>query len=67
MAQLSFSPAFRILLAKRGFKNDSEIEAFLFSDLSSLHDPFLMKNMKEVKARIERAVQTHEKILIHGD
>ncbi|HPS37770.1 MAG TPA: single-stranded-DNA-specific exonuclease RecJ, partial [Candidatus Omnitrophota bacterium] len=45
----------------------SEIEAFLFSGLSELHDPFLMKNMREVKARIEKAARTKEKILIHGD
>ena len=63
----SFSPAFRKLLAQRGFTTNLEIEAFLFSDLSSLHDSFLMKNMKEVKARLEKAVQGHEKILIHGD
>ncbi|MFH1800674.1 MAG: single-stranded-DNA-specific exonuclease RecJ [Candidatus Omnitrophota bacterium] len=62
-----FSPAFRELLEKRGFKTNPQIEAFLFSGLSSLHDPFLMKNMKEVKARIEKAVHAHEKILIHGD
>jgi single-stranded-DNA-specific exonuclease len=64
---MPYSPAFRTLLAKRGFTNDSEIEAFLFSGLSSLHDPFLMKNMREVKARIEKAVQAREKIFIHGD
>jgi single-stranded-DNA-specific exonuclease len=63
----NFSSVFRKLLEKRGLKTDSEVEAFLFSGLSSLHDPFLMKNMREVKARIEKAVQTHEKILIHGD
>ncbi len=66
-ASKSFSPTFRQLLEKRGFKTDLEIEAFLFSGLSSLHDPFLMKNMGEVKARIEKAVRAHEKILIHGD
>jgi len=62
-----FSPAFRVLLEKRGFKTDPEIKAFLFSGLSALHDPFLMKNMVEVKARLEKAVHSHEKILIHGD
>jgi single-stranded-DNA-specific exonuclease len=64
---MPYSPAFLQLLTKRGFTTDSEIEAFLFSGLSSLHDPFLMKNMKEVKARIEKAVRAREKILIHGD
>lgn len=63
----SFSPAFRTLLAQRGFKTDPEIESFLFSDLAALHDPFLMKNMREVKDRLEKAVHSREKILIHGD
>ncbi|NCB16647.1 MAG: hypothetical protein EOM65_10760 [Synergistales bacterium] len=61
------SPAFLNLLAKRGLKNDADIASFLFSGLEALHDPFLMKHMVEVKARIERAVHAGEKILIHGD
>lgn len=60
-------PAFRSLLAKRGFSEESSIQDFLFSDITSLHDPFLMKNMKEVKARIEKAVREGEKVLLHGD
>lgn len=62
-----FTQAFRTLLSKRGLQTDTEIEAFLFSGLSSLHDPFLMKNMREVKARVEKAVHAREKIMIHGD
>ena len=62
-----FSPAFRKLLTRRGFTSDSEIKSFLFAGLSSLHDPFLMKSMEEVKARIEKSVHVREKILIHGD
>jgi len=62
-----FSPVFRRLLEKRNLGKASEIEAFLFSDLTSLYDPFLMKNMREVKARLEKAVRSSEKILIHGD
>jgi len=62
-----FSATFRRLLEKRNLRKASEIEAFLFPSLSSLLDPFLMKNMREVKARIEKAVRAKEKILIHGD
>jgi single-stranded-DNA-specific exonuclease len=67
MTSRTFTSSFRQLLAKRGFTSNPQIEAFLFSGLSSLHDPFLMKNMREVKARIEKAVHAREKILIHGD
>jgi len=62
-----FSPTFLALLEKRGFINPSAIESFLFSGLEFLHDPFLMKNMREVKIRIERAVQRGEAIMVHGD
>jgi len=61
------SSVFCRLLEKRNLRKASEIEAFLFSGLSSLHDPFLMKNMREVKSRLKKAVHTKEKILIHGD
>ena len=64
---VSFSPVLLKLLAKRGFTVPSEIEAFLFSGLAELHDPFLMKSMAEVKARLEKAIHDKEKILIHGD
>ena len=63
----SFTPIFRKLLTKRGFLDDAAIETFLSSDLSQLHDPFLMKNMREVKERIELAVKEKQKILLHGD
>jgi len=63
----NFSLAFRRLLEIRNLRKDSEIESFLFSGLESLHDPFLMKNMREVKARLEKAVETKEKIFLHGD
>jgi len=47
-------PAFRKLLAKRGLTDAGAIEAFLYSGISSLHDPFLMKNMKEVKTALKK-------------
>lgn len=63
----SFTIAFRRLLEKRNLRKDSEIESFLFSGLESLHDPLLMKNMKEVVSRLEHAIAFREKIFIHGD
>lgn len=64
---MSYSPAFCKLLEKRGLTNPAAAEAFLFSDLSGLYDPFLMKNMRDVKTRLERAIGNKEKILLHGD
>jgi len=63
----SFSPAFCKLLEKRGLMDSAAIQAFLFCGLADLHDPYLMKNMREVQGRLEKAVHAHEKILIHGD
>ncbi len=64
---MPYSPAFQKLLEKRGLTDPQAIESFLNPDLSRLHDPFLMKNMREVKARLEAAIRDKEKILIHGD
>lgn len=67
MNQLNFTSAFKKLLIIRGFDQDSKISAFLYSGLESLHNPFLMKNMKGTKARLEAAIHNKEKIFIHGD
>ncbi|MFH1878642.1 MAG: single-stranded-DNA-specific exonuclease RecJ, partial [Candidatus Omnitrophota bacterium] len=40
---------------------------FLFGELSSCYDPFLMKDMDRGTARIKQAVASGEKILIYGD
>lgn len=61
------TPSFYQLLARRGLTDAAAIETFLFSGLSSLHDPYLMKNMREVKSRVEKAVRDRERVLIHGD
>ncbi|HQB11423.1 MAG TPA: single-stranded-DNA-specific exonuclease RecJ [Candidatus Omnitrophota bacterium] len=67
MTSRAYSPVFQKLLEKRGFTDPRAIESFLHPDLSRLHDPLLMKNMREVKARLETAIRDKEKILIHGD
>lgn len=55
------------LLVKRGVSNFDEARCFFRPDLDHLHDPFLMKDMEAAVARIEKAIQSHEKILIYGD
>jgi single-stranded-DNA-specific exonuclease len=63
----NYSPAFLRLLAGRGLTDSAAIESFLSADLSALHDPFLMKNMREVKSRLEEAIRKKERMLLHGD
>lgn len=55
------------LLVKRGVARFDDARRFFRPDLSSLHDPFLMKDMDKAIARIERAIGNKEKVLIYGD
>jgi single-stranded-DNA-specific exonuclease len=60
-------PVFGRLLASRGIKNYDEARTFFNPRLSDLHDPFLMKDMREAVDRIHLAVSRREKILVYGD
>lgn len=64
---LGVTPLFAQLLINRGLTTAGKAQIFLFGDLSSCHDPFLMKDMHKAVHRIERAITNKEKILIYGD
>lgn len=55
------------VLAARGVSNELEAQRFFTPSLDDLHDPFLMKGMKEAVNRIIEAVEKKELIWIHGD
>ena len=55
------------LLVQRGIKSFEQARAFFRPSLSSLHDPFLMKDMDKAVARLKKAVEGREKILVYGD
>jgi len=55
------------LLAQRGISSFEEAKSFFRPQLKDLHDPFLMKNMEQAVQRIEKAINTGEKILVYGD
>lgn len=55
------------LLVQRGIDTFAKAREFFRPDLSSLHDPFLMKDMDEAVERLHAAVTGKEKILIYGD
>jgi single-stranded-DNA-specific exonuclease len=45
----------------------AKAEAFLRSSLGDLHDPFLMKGMKEAVGRLRQAIEKKEKVFIATD
>jgi len=55
------------LLIQRGVEDYNQAKDFFRPGIESLHDPFLMKDMKKAIQRIVDATQKHEKILVYGD
>ena len=55
------------LLYVRGYRTREEAEAFLRNDDAILHDPFLLKDADLAVARIRKAIDHGEKIVIYGD
>lgn len=67
MREVNLSQPLAYLLAQRGVSNFEEAKAFFRPDLGQLHDPLLMKDMKEAVARVNAAMAKGEHILIYGD
>lgn len=61
------TPAICTLLAARDIKNFEEAKRFFRPELSHLHDPFLMRGMKDAVTRITEAIEWHERIMVYGD
>jgi hypothetical protein len=55
------------LLARRGFRDDAQLSAFLLAGEGSLHDVSLMADADVALDRIERAIEAGERIAIWGD
>jgi len=55
------------ILINRGITEPAQANDFLKSDISSLHDPFIMKDMKKAVERIKKAISKGEKVMIYGD
>jgi len=55
------------LLIQRGITTYDEAKKFFRPSLKDLLDPFLMKDMDKAVARIQKASESGEKILIYGD
>ncbi|MFT3950275.1 MAG: single-stranded-DNA-specific exonuclease RecJ [Agriterribacter sp.] len=64
---LTIHPALCNILAQRNIANYEEAKSYFRPALSSLHDPFLMKDMDKAVTRLLAAFKSHEKILVFGD
>lgn len=64
---LGIHPILCDLLVQRGIHDFDAAKNFFRPQLSDLHDPFLMKDMDKAVARICRAVEAKEKVLVFGD
>jgi len=66
-AELSLPRLAVQLLAQRGFNTAEAMRAFLSPRLEDLHDPWLLPDIEPAVARIVRAIQGKERILVFGD
>ena len=63
-----YSPLALQLLYDRNLKTQEQIDEFFNPDYGDdLHDPFLMKGIKEAVREIKKAIKKKKKILIFGD
>ena len=64
---LAVSPVVAALLIARGYETVEKARKFLNPSFADLHEPNLLKGMKQAVKRILRAIESGEKILIWGD
>ncbi|NRB59667.1 MAG: single-stranded-DNA-specific exonuclease RecJ [Winogradskyella sp.] len=55
------------LLLQRGIETYDAAKTFFRPSFDDLHNPFLMKDMDIAVARIEKAIEEYENILVYGD
>ena len=55
------------ILVRRGCSAPESAKAFLRPQLQNLHDPWAMADMVKAVARISAAIDSQERLLVHGD
>src|SRR4051812_32607126 len=66
-AEICDLPCIVELLKRKQFTCADEVTAFLQPRLKSLRDPFLLPNMAAAVARILKAIERGERIVLFGD
>jgi single-stranded-DNA-specific exonuclease len=65
--QLGVNETICRILVNRGIDNFDDAKKFYRPDLSELHSPWLMKDMRKATDRLTQAFTAKEKILVYGD
>ncbi len=65
--ELGIAPVFCRLLVQRGITGFDAAKRFFRPSFDQLHDPFLMADMDKAVERLEKAINSNEKILLYGD
>jgi single-stranded-DNA-specific exonuclease len=65
--ELGVAPLIARVLAARGMDQPETASRFLRPSLAHLHDPYLMAGMEAAVARLRRAIDAKETVLIYGD
>ena len=66
-SDLQIKPLVAALLIARGYDTVEKAIEFLNPSLEHLHEPLLLKGMREAVDRIQKAIDNKEKIMIWGD
>ena len=64
---LGVSPILAALLIARGYDDERVARVFLSPTYDQLHEPYAMLGMKEAVARLKKAIDNGERVLIYGD
>jgi single-stranded-DNA-specific exonuclease len=64
---ININPYLSAILLQRKISDFETAKKFFRPSLDQLHDPFLMQDMELAVARLKKAVDRNEKILIYGD
>lgn len=66
-ASLGVDKIIATLLVQRGVTTFEEARRFFRPGLDQIHDPLLMKGMREALARIDAAIAQKQRIMVYGD
>jgi len=65
--ELHLPPIVCELLVRRGYATPDDAKRYLRPRLDQLHDPSGMRGLAAAVERLERAIRTGERIVVHGD